>query len=70
MNKSKSNIILTLAIAVVVLFVVFVHLFINIKEEAFNHGYHKAIKDAHLIGTTEDTYYIQFGNFVYEYSFD
>lgn len=33
-------------------------------------GYNKAIKDAQLIEATNDTYYIQFGNDIHEYTFD
>lgn len=73
----KNNIISELTIAVVILAIACAWLFIDNRTtssfeeaEAFNRGYHNAIKSAKLIEINEDTYYIQFGDSIHEYTFD
>lgn len=38
--------------------------------EAYNNGYNSAIQSAELIEMTEDSYFIDFGTSVHEYSFE
>ena len=40
------------------------------ESNAYNNGYNNAIHDAKLVGISEHTYLLQFGNDVHEYTFD
>ena len=40
------------------------------ESNAYNNGYNNAIHDAKLVGISEHTYLLQFGNNIHEYTFD
>ena len=40
------------------------------ESNAYNNGYNNAVHDAKLVGISEHTYLLQFGNNVHEYTFD
>ena len=40
------------------------------ESNAYNNGYNNAIHDAKLVGISEHTYLLQFGNDVHEHTFD
>lgn len=40
------------------------------ESNAYNNGYNDAIHNAELVGISEHTYQLQFGNDIHEYSFD